>query len=504
MTELTLEEKRDMIKRYEPILYFHPDEQFSPIKPEEYIQHCALWHSQPVSSDKRDWGNKPDTGDFPRTPLIPRDCISINPHDDLEGAPDNNSVKKWYMGHVTPGGSRRPYLVSDEFRELFLDFGGWKGDGDLVNANTKNESSDKEAIIERISEPWIKDANYWYYAEVDPVSSLTNLIYRINEIENADLNLDWILETFKEPYIIWYYFFYPYHEETTRKCVGDAGHSTDGSYEGDWAAIAVFVVNDVPQYVLTSIKERGMKEIPDFLKQQVSVVAWEDTRHEHEHVKIYVAKNSHNNYHIPGPEAPPSTITNFICGALSETMEEVQTVTGEVENAGAAIITAGKIVTGCAVGLYLGGLYGFAIGCIAGGAAALIEAIVDYSDDSSESVDQRAEQEAARDYPPDEYNYGTIISPTEYASTLLELERRYAEIENYEKEVIVKEVVSWTEVPELPEAKLINRDLQVWWKYEGRWGVRVQKDNFDRRGGTKFLDFKEQFFYAFCIYLSEE
>ncbi len=43
----------DLAKRFEPILLFHPDENFFPIDPKFYLERCALWRSEPPSHDKK-------------------------------------------------------------------------------------------------------------------------------------------------------------------------------------------------------------------------------------------------------------------------------------------------------------------------------------------------------------------------------------------------------------------------------------------------------------------
>lgn len=94
---LTREQQIDLIRTYAPIVFFHRDERFFPIKPQTYIGRSALWTGDKTGR-KEGWGDGPPG--FPRKPLIPRPGISLNPAEDFEGTkdPHNNGV-----GGMVPG-----------------------------------------------------------------------------------------------------------------------------------------------------------------------------------------------------------------------------------------------------------------------------------------------------------------------------------------------------------------------------------------------------------------
>ncbi len=51
----------DLVRRFEPILYFHPEEKFFPSDAKRYIEHCALWKANSSFAgarfDRKDaWG----------------------------------------------------------------------------------------------------------------------------------------------------------------------------------------------------------------------------------------------------------------------------------------------------------------------------------------------------------------------------------------------------------------------------------------------------------------
>jgi hypothetical protein len=57
-----------LVRRFEPILYFHPDEKFFPSDAKRYLEHCALWRAQPPFDQKDSWGGKGQP--FDRKPLV--------------------------------------------------------------------------------------------------------------------------------------------------------------------------------------------------------------------------------------------------------------------------------------------------------------------------------------------------------------------------------------------------------------------------------------------------
>ena len=511
----TPEQAKELIKRYEPILYMHPDEAFVPVNPKVYVENSALWHSQPSSDNKLDWGNRVSAGDFPRSPLIPKTGISVNPSDDGSSDTDGDGVKETYLGQRKDG--RLPYLYSDRERELFFDFAGWS-DTQVVDATTLNKAPNRERAISRYeNEPLLKESRFWYYAEVDNLETLTNMIALVNQSKGVDLGVIWDYLT-STAHIIWYYFFYPYHEEVTRHCGDSIGAATDASYEGDWAAVAVIVRDpfgsavEEPEYVGFSRRLRGLPEgvmeklpsVEEFIKglsQLMDVNRWSVTARQGRHIKVYVARRSHNNYKVEMPKDPPgSSVTNFGCETTAKVTEEVEKKLDELNETMDTVkdtaIAVGKMAAGCGIGALFGGWLGCGIGAVVGGIAGLIEGAVNDSDGSSAPVDDRANQESERDYPPDVDKYGTVISPADLLAALPEQPPKS------------KQITPWAGKP---EEKLVDRAQQIWWPgkgdqagYNGRWGVRVQEDPLDRRSGITFPKFKQAFLMGLAKLMSEE
>lgn len=502
---LSREEKIELIRAYEPILYFHPDEEFVPVKPEVYMEASALWCSQPPSHDKEDWTCDPDDrAAFPYEPLIPKNGISVNPAHDFEGSddPDGDGVNEWYLGHQNPDGFL-PYLVSNEERELWLNMAGWQG-GDAVTADSENKSCNVERVRERWStEDRLVSAGDWYYAEVEDLDTLSDILAIIREEDGPDLG-QLLRDILGEVWFIWYYFLYPVHQADMRGCEETIGAGEHGNYEGDWNAVGVIVRRPAtlpweggefphPEYIGFGRRARGqIEDFVGFLRQQMNVHNWVggEVRRVGRHPKVYVAQGSHNNYSNTGPKRPPEiALGEATCGAtdavdeaVSERLDDLEDTLDTIRD---ILVTVAKVGAGCAIGGPLG--------CAIGGIAAAIEAASSGSDDDSTSTDDDIAEVVEDDHPPDEGNYGLVLSPQDLVGSLPDASD-------------ASEVRPWKGDP---DTHLVDRELQIWWPgrgrdpgYNGRWGVMCQDDRFDRRSGIKFPNFKRAFLLDLAADLS--
>src|SRR5271165_6789105 len=121
----------DLIRRFEPFLFFHTDERFFPSDAKRYMEHCALWDVEaavPDRDNKANWGGmSPRT--FPHFPLIPRGQIAAVADEAVPG--------RTFLGSVN--------LTEDAGLEHFLDLSGWK-DADRVDADTDNSFANFDGI----------------------------------------------------------------------------------------------------------------------------------------------------------------------------------------------------------------------------------------------------------------------------------------------------------------------------------------------------------------------
>lgn len=504
---LTRDEKIQLIEAYEPILYFHPDEKFVPVKPDAYMQTSALWHSQPPSHDKSDWG----TGGpgFPRQPLIPKRGISVNPAYDFEGAqdPDGDGVGEYYIGHEQDG--RAVYLISNDERELWLDMAGWLHSTEVSASSLNAECSGTvaEGLWQR--EPLDKSLD-WYFAEVEDLDTLTDILALIRE-DGLDLGKA-IREILGDAFIIWYYFLYPIHEENLRGCEETLGAGAHGNYEGDWNAIGILVRKPAtwpweggdelpaPDWIGYGRRGRGPAEViaPDLLRTQMNIHPWSEIFRVGRHPKVFVSKGSHNNYVLPGPHEPPSISgDDLACGAIDEVSDAIDEVEQMIEDIKDVIddilVFVAKAAAGCAIGAIFAGPIGCGIGAVVGAIAGGIEGSQTGSDNDSSTLDESAVEELERDHPPDQDDYGLVLTPETLTNNLPDGANAV-------------ELRPWADTP---ENRLVDRELQVWWPgegqdpgYQGRWGVMCQNDPHERRSGIVFPNFKRAFLLDLAIDLS--
>jgi len=503
---LSQEQKIQLIKAYEPILYFHKDEKFTPVKPEVYMQNSALWCSQPGGPESRHDKNNWDACEgevegFPREPLLEKGAISVNPIDDGTNDSDGDGVNEWYLGHQADDGLM-PFVISNDERSLWLDNAAWQ-DSDGVTATSLNEEVNVERAVDRWNnEPPLQDAADWYYAEVEELDKLSNLVALIREEDGIDLR-----EVFGNAYVIWYYFLYPLHQENTRLCSETLGASAHGNYEGDWNAVGVFVRQEAtfpwesaefpaPEFIGYGQRGRGLIEdnIP-FFRQQMDVRTWVggEVRRVDTHAKVFVAEGSHNNYSIPGPKDPPALdLSDSACGTVDEVEEELRDRIDDLEDTLESVKDVAVLIAKVAIGGAIGGPFGALVGAIAGA----IEAAVSGGDDDSDPIDDEVREELEDDDPPEPDDYGVILTPSSLAGSLPDAS-------------FATEVRPWQGSP---EDHLVNRELQIWWPgtsqdrigYEGRWGVMCQNDPRDRRSGIEFPNFKRAFLLDLAIFQSAE
>lgn len=513
MMALTDEKKTILIEHYSPILYYHKDEPFVPVKPDVYMEASALWCTQPAGKesrhDKNNWGNCTDNQSFPRKPLIPKNGISVDSSEDVEGAsdPDNDGVNEFYLGHKRADGYK-PYLASDEDRMLWLDNAAWK-DSEEVTADSENREVNIERSVKRwTTEDTLVKAKDFYYAEVEEMETLSKLLVTIQ----GDTGVD-IRDLIKDKYIIWYYFLYPVHQENLRGCellvdTEDGSDLKHGNYEGDWTVVGVVVPKpglldwhndnlEDPLYVAYGQRGRGL--IENYVAGARDIIELKmfngEVRSVDSHPKVFVGLGTHNNWWNPGDHDIPSVdIASTSCGgvenAAGELGERIDDLEDKVDKATTALVTVTKIGAGCGIGAIFGGWIGCAIGAAVGGIAALVEALVDSDDDDSSPLDDASSSNAGPDESPPDGSYGLVLVPPEIESGFVDA-------------VSAAEVRPWAGSP---EDHLVKRDKQIWWPgdiermgYNGRWGVMCQIDKFDRRSGIPFPDFKKALLLELAI-----
>jgi hypothetical protein len=498
---LTKDQRIAMIREYTPILFFHPDERFGPVRPDTFLLASSLWRGDQTGR-KESWGlGGPG---FPRSPLIPRGGISLNPAEDFEGTkdPDGDGVNEWYLGHLNTQMGIFPYLRSLEAEELWLDCSGWR-DGDEVTTGSSNEACNLDVLAKRFdTEPLLVNARHSFFAEVMELDEAQSLLVSASTGSLDPVRL--VRDLLGDVCVIWYYFLYPGHEEFLRRCEAFFDEKSDGNYEGDWNAVGVVVKHPFklpgepadppfppPSRVGYGVRMRGLaKDVvsSDTFKQGMTIHKWTEVEKHGNHPRVYVTSGYHNNYATPGEQvARDITLLNLEIGKIACGLGEgLSAITDEIKD---TVSDAGETVKDVAVTLLkiLAGAALFSnpiVGAIVGLAAGVAEASASSADHQPSADDWR---EREKEPGPVRGKYGLVLTPLGVPNPLV------AHPDPAQNETATQ-VQTWRGAD--PD-RLVDRIGQLWWPatgddpgYNGRWGVRVQKDPMLRRSGIPFPDFR--------------
>lgn len=476
--------KEALIRRFEPVLFLHPDEPFFPVDAKRYVEHAALWSSQSAFDDKKNWGGNP--GDpFPRAPLAAPGLAAI------DGEPGS------YLG--TP-----LFLVDGERDERFLELGGWKDKNGLhepdVTTSSTNVYADRTEIANRYqTEPDLAASRFWYHAELFDTDRLIRLAARVTAPDVGK-----ILARFKSPVLLCYYLFFPAHEQSLNKESCQNVEAQEAlCHAGDWQCIAIMLDGDgtlqsaKPRFFghtgsrptgvrvdytvtyrpyefdddgLTVMKVEGWRPATGVTADQPEVVG--------EHPRLYVARGSHSLYMTPGshptdPFKEGERPTH--CGLYDTASVTPDADSDFAEDAGAFIA---KIVAGWSLGPW---------GLIAGVVSAAVEGVLPTPkgfdgvatgdgadpDEAPAAGDGKTVRPAGLAIP----DGGTDVQDWTAQQGLTSNGRRYDFI--------------------------VDRATQVWWPsdggekgFRGRWGQQVTSDFLPRRSGPRFPDYVSMFLKA--------
>ena len=151
----------DLVKRFAPILFLHPEEKFFPVDAKRYLEFANLWSSAQPFSDDTKWG-KPGTAPSTRQPVI------------VTGGLTGVATEP---GRLIDDPSLRPAEA-----EMFLELGGWKNAAGAhetgVTATSSNAYSDRSAIADMYGQEPLLDSRFWYHAEIYDGARLTAMARR--------------------------------------------------------------------------------------------------------------------------------------------------------------------------------------------------------------------------------------------------------------------------------------------------------------------------------------
>ena len=461
-----------LVRRFEPVLTFHPDEQFFPVDAKRFVESAALWSANWITDDKATWSGVP--GDpFPRQPLVTGGSLA---------AVSGESGKYLDDPALQP---------SAPTVELFLELGGWKDLNEAhvgeVSADSANLYADRSEIARRYRED-LEPSRFWYHAEIFDLTRLSILaagVGGIPEVAKA-------FASYREPTLLCYYFFFPAHVQSVGQdsCTNIEAKEVS-CHAGDWQCMALLLDGDnsgkpesyTPKFFGHTGLPTGDGRPSDTHGRSVTamhVEAWKTggeaplmltTVGDHPH--LYVAAGTHSLYTTPGThEVNPywEYSKPLNCGRIDGT--DIELLDSGVTEAFETLL-----IKALAAGLF--GAFG--LGLIAG----WIEAIANLPD--------LPEPTPPDPIPPD----STAIGPTGTTARPAGLD----------VPGIAGTFQDWRVARDLSVGGrtydfVVDRDTQGFWPhddgvrgYRGNWGQPVSPGAF-RRGGRPFPPFWQMFLTA--------
>ena len=471
----------NLVRRFEPILFLHPQESFMPSDAKRYVEHCALWKARIPFNVKRSWGEA--GAPFPRAPMVMRNGLSAR-------AGELGS----FIGD--------PLNIFDDDEERFLELAGWKdaseGDQQTVTAGSSHPYANRGEIFKRYAtEPALTDSRFWYHAEVFDNDRLRRLLRTVQVPALLPILDD---AKFTKPILLCYYLFFPAHEQHSMEgtCGNDIKAREVGSCGGDWACIALLLdrIDETVPYTPRFIGLTGDQtpvdpphrphSFDDANRINLNVEPWLPPQQPSvigDHPRIHVALGSHSLAMRSGillgdpfpSNARPAGCGRFDSPTLIPTPPDKPTVWEDL-----AVIIA-KV--------WAGGLIG--------GAAALAGAVAGLA----ETVE--AFPEITFDPPLEGANYPAPSTATTIKPKDIDVADAGPAVENWKSQNGVK---IGTTTNERLYNFIVDRTQEKWWPsdptdrtqtgYRGRWGPRVEDDPLSRRAGMRFPDFWKMFFLA--------
>lgn len=458
-----------LIRRFEPILFLHPDEKFFPSDARRFVEHAALWSATAPYGDKNNWRR-----------IVERKKLAAV-----------RSEGGTFLGDNLSEGD-------DEAR--FLELGAWK-DGDEsaepgVTAGSTNLYANRNAILDAYRGE-LAGSQFWYHAEVFHSE-------RLRSLAGGPPNLRKTLESLglAHPTLLCYYLFFPAHEQSVGKDECSSVDAVEVScHAGDWQCLAILLDGDGSQdparYTPKFFGHTGSRPaqvdvagVPAYRPHQfdaedrtvMKVERWRLTSGpaallpevNGEHPRLYVAKGSHSLYTKPGehdvdpypPEQNPRG-----CGGYDNPILAPGDTPGDPRSTWEyAALIAKSIIP------------------IIGTIALLLEtSLIDHPFGATGPGNDKPDPEQAPASPAG----GIAVRPSD---------------------VSVPDAVGRVEVWRSRRNLVlggrtydfvVDRDSQVWWPHDdnergfrGRWGQRVSTDPMSRRCGPKFPDYVDMFLRA--------
>jgi hypothetical protein len=474
-------ENEALIKRFEPILFFHPDEKFFPVDAKRFVENAALWRSRAPLDDKRSWGGMP-ADPFPRSPQVAATKLSAKSGE--------------------PGEFKFVDALGKENDNRFLELGGWKDGNEspetTVSASSVNAYANRDAIAE-LYRTRLSDSRFWYHAEVFDNDRLKRLALR-----DPDQSLTKLVAGRPDWKLLCYYLFFPAHEQT----VGDGTCTTLEAREiachaGDWQCIAILLKGTAgggaAAYTPKFIGHTGSRPVKvdvggesvfrpfafdDDGFTAMKVEAWREGQPQltEGHPRFYVALGSHSLYTSPGDHDVDPYLEGQEpqkCGIL-----DAPTPTGPAQSynpfpdvwpllakfVGPLLVPFGALIY----------------------PPSIVAGVIEFVRASGPFGAAPNETDVPKpDSTPTRPGQGRTLKPTG-----LNVPDAGADVQDWESQRTLT-------VGGRTYDCVVNRETQLWWPNDdgkrgfwGRWGQHVTTDSLTRRAGPHFPDYVAMFLTA--------
>jgi hypothetical protein len=502
----------DIIRAFEPILYFADGERFFPSDCKRYLERSALWNALPPFDDNDSWRrNAPGT--FPQ-PLFYRRALSAR--SDEPGQ---------FLGERQ--GGALPFLFATGTDEGFLDLTGWT-DGPSVTPKSTNRFANLDEIetlynssSPTAGDPLLHGSRFWYHAEVFDLPRLRRLMSAQDTRAHLKEMFPRLLELTGDasPMLLCYYLFFPAHDEPLDECEDVAEAAMFGSYAGEWACVSILLRHGtissdqgwaecVPLAIGLSSRNVGDVGLRSGERRVGMVVhPWDASvqtvtsdrgpgRQEGLHARLFVAKGTHGLYlreSFLGEEMPffsPEDSARVHCGAaelLDKSLEDLDDE-ANAKSDDVWVDDSWVLALKALVNLVWAG-----VEFIAGGGGGF--------NGVGTRTPTQFDHPPMRDAP--EY-FSTIIHPAGVIPPKGEKARTFSwQFPLSNEAALETNENNRTYSMRVDRTNQDDRLRQVWWPgiegflgYGGRWGTRVARDPKGRRAGMKFPEFWELFMSA--------
>jgi len=482
-------EIRELSKKFEPILLFHPAETFLPIDPKWYLEQCALWRAAPPDfTDKANWG-EPPRAVYPHGPQLSKFKIAALAGETFTGGTWLGDDASDFEVGTAPDQEAPPRP-----EERFLQFVGWNP---VVDPPVAATSVNRHPTFNPVdyTAP-LAASRPWYYVEhLDHDDLLAYAAARrpnglsLHDIVAANPSLN-------NPSALLYYFLYPLHQEALENCEEREEGATFATYAGEWGCIAILLDgNGAPRFIGLTSRNVGAPSVAgaDDKRVGMTVYPWTAVSAVGNHPKIFVSLGTHGHYPAAGPQA----VTPFSGG------NDVST-----GSCGAVEAADGEIAEDIVIPGYPGH-NNWPTGWLVVAKGLLIVVGWIWAAHECATSDFGTGDQLTNPTPPTDQTggptFGKIIRPDGLT---------FAETAGAAS-VVDWQVNRYTAADTRVYDSIVSRPAQVWWtprrqdrpRFEGpgwfgRWGPRVTNDPFNRRAGGKCPDFLELFLEAIAIALN--